>query len=151
MREAGSEVVSKPPSPPTTEFFSKDAFAIDFDNETVTCPNDITVGLHLGKTIAFPIAQCRACPLKSQCTKSRQRQLSIHVREEWYREMSAELDTTAGRADRRARIPVEHTLATISAIQGNRARFKGLEKNRFDLERIAVVSNFYVLDRLEAA
>ena len=151
MRAAGAEVISKPPSPAPTEFFSKDAFAIDFANQTVTCPNDITVALRLGKTIAFPIGQCRICPIRSKCTEGRQRQVSIHEREEWYREMSAELDTAEGRAIRRERLPVEHTLAKVSAIQGNRARFKGLEKNRFDMQRVAVVNNIYVINALQAA
>ena len=151
MRAAGAEVISKPPSPAPSEFFSKDSFVIDFANKTITCPNDITVALRLGKTIAFPMAQCRVCPIRSQCTEGRQRQVSIHKREEWYREMSSELDTTEGRALRRERLPVEHTLARVSAIQGNRARFRGIEKNLFDTQRVAVVNNIYVINALEAA
>ena len=65
--------------------------------------------------------------------------------------MSAELDTADGRALRRERLPVEHTLARVSAIQGNRARFKGVEKNRFDMQRVAVVNNIYVINALQAA
>jgi len=38
----------------------------------------------------------------------------------------------------------------LSAIQGNRARFRGLEKNRFHLQAVAVVNNFYVLNALFA-
>jgi hypothetical protein len=36
----------------------------------------------------------------------------------------------------------------VGAVQGRRARFKGLAKNQFDLERSAAVRNLYVIDRL---
>ena len=64
--------------------------------------------------------------------------------------MSAELKTPEGRADRRRRVPVEHALSRVGAIQGRRARFRGLEKNQFDLERTAVVANLFAINRLAA-
>jgi len=151
MRTAGVRIVSKPPTPAPSEYFSKDAFDIDFASETVTCPNGITIPLKLGKTSSFPRHQCRGCPIKTQCTESSRRSLSIHAREEWYREMAADLATSDGRAVRRERVSVEHVLARVSALQGNRARFKGLDKNRFDLERVAVLNNCYVVATLPAA
>lgn len=45
---------------------------------------------------------------------------------------------------------VEHALAHLGRIQGKQARFFGLSKNTFDLERAAAVSNMYVLDQLLA-
>jgi len=147
-RADGLAVVSKPPTMPRTGFFAKDKFDIDFERQTVTCPAGIVVPLRLGKTVAFPASSCRGCALRTQCTKGRQRQVVIHPQERWHREMAAELTTKEGRAARRERVAVEHTLARVSAIQGNRARFRGLEKNSFDLQRTAVVNNCYVLDAI---
>jgi transposase len=56
--------------------------------------------------------------------------------------------TATGRAKLRERIQVEHTLAHMGHWQGNRARYRGLRKNLFDLRRTAVVHNLHVLARL---
>lgn len=147
----GVKVVSKPPTVVRNDFYAKDEFAIDFEQETVMCPAGVTVPLRIGKTIAFPIGSCRECKKRKRCTTSRQRQISIHHEERWYREMARDLATKKGRAARRERVAVEHTLARVSAIQGNRARFRGLEKNQFDLERTAVLNNCFVLAGQRAA
>jgi hypothetical protein len=145
---AGVKMVSKPPTPVRNEYFAKDQFDIDFENESITCPAGVVVPLRPGKTIHFPLVACRPCKLRERCTKSRQRQVSVHPEERWYREMAGELATPQGRALRRERVRVEHALARVSAIQGNRARFRGLEKNQFDLMRTAIISNCYVLESL---
>ena len=38
----------------------------------------------------------------------------------------------------------------MSAIQGNKARFRGLEKNQLHLQAVAVVNNCYALNALFA-
>lgn len=144
-RAAGVTVVSKPPTTVRNEYFAKDEFDIDFEKKTITCPAGVSTALRFGKNVGFPLGDCRACKLRDRCTKSPRRQLSIHPQERWYRQMADELATQEGRALRRDRIPVEHTLARVSAIQGNRARFQGVAKNQFDLERTAVVNNCFVL------
>lgn len=146
-RKRGLIVVSKPPTPPRSPHFSKDDFVFDFENATITCPAGVVEPLTLPKTM-FPASKCGRCELRPNCTSSTRRGLSIHPQEQWYRQMAEELETPAGRARRRDRIPVEHTLARVSAIQGNRARFRGLPKNEFDLQRTAVVNNCYVLAAL---
>lgn len=152
LHEAGLKVVSKPPTPRKSERFGKDAFDIDFNNNTVTCPGNVSAPLApQGKAICFPTAACRACPLREECigpTRTGGRILKLHPQEQWYREMAADLATTEGRAERRNRTQVEHVLARVGAIQGHRARFRGLDKNQFDLERTAVVANCYTLGNL---
>jgi hypothetical protein len=145
---SGVKVVSKPPTVVRNEYFAKDEFDIDFEQETVTCPAGGVISLRLGKKISFPLAVCRPCEIRDRCTKRERRQLAIHPQERWYRKMAEELATEDGRAARRERVAVEHALARVSAIQGNRARYRGLQKNQFDLERTAVVNNCYVLDAL---
>jgi len=53
--------------------YSKDAFVIDLEARTVTCPADVTVFLQPrgdgGGTALFGSA-CAPCPLRSQCTES---------------------------------------------------------------------------------
>jgi hypothetical protein len=146
-RDRGVTVVSKPPTPPRSPYFSKDDFSFDFDNAEVTCPAGVARPLTLPKTM-FPASECGRCELRPRCTSSNRRGLSIHPQEQWHRQMADELKTPAGRARRRDRIPVEHALARVSAIQGNRARFRGLPKNEFDLQRAAVVNNCYVIAAL---
>ena len=146
MHDSGVRVICKPPTPAKSDHFGKDVFAINFDDKTVTCPANVTVPL-VAK-VRFPASACGACALRDRCTTSTRRCLSIHPQEAWYREMANELATPAGRALRRQRTPVEHVLAHAGAIQGNRARYRGIEKNQFDLERVAVLSNCFVLDRL---
>ena len=150
-RAAGIPVISKPPTSPTGELFPKDDFAIDDAAQTVTCPAGVVIPLRLEKTLAFPRARCAPCELRSQCTKRPARQLKLHRNEPWFREMRAELTTPQGRAKRRERIPVEHALARVGAIQGTRAHYKGIDKNLFDLERAAVVGNCFVLNGQLAA
>jgi hypothetical protein len=56
--------------------------------------------------------------------------------------------SVVGRAKLRERVAVEHTLAHVGHWQGERARYRGLRKNLFDLRRCAVVGNLHVLARL---
>lgn len=147
-RRNGMKVVSKPPTPRQSERFTKYDFDVDFETGTVTCPGGVSVPLKLEKALSFPVPKCRECPLREQCLspKATRKQLTLHPEERWYREMADELSTSQGRAERRERIPVEHSLARVSSIQGNKARFRGRDKNQFDLERTAVVNNCYVLN-----
>ncbi len=147
-RRNGARVVSKPPTPRWTEQFTKYDFEVDFEAATVTCPDGVSVPLKPGKKMSFPTSKCRQCPLRERCLspKASRKQLTLHPEERWYREMADELSTSDGRAERRARIPVEHALGRIAAIQGPKARFRGRSKNQLDLERTAVVNNCYVLN-----
>ncbi len=151
-RKQGMKVISKPPTPVRREGrFSKADFKIDVPGGQVTCPAGKAALISHGKrkTAYFRRSTCKACELREQCLpKAGQRTVVLHEHEEFYQQMAAELATAEGRAARRERIPVEHALARVSAIQGNRARFCGKAKNQFDLERVGVVSNLYVLRRL---
>ena len=148
-RKQGMKVVSKPPTPVRREGrFSKADFDIDVVGGRVTCPAGQTALISHGKrrTAYFRRSTCRGCALRDQCLpKAGQRTIVLHEHEAFYQEMAAELATPEGRAERRARVPVEHALARVGAIQGRRARFFGRAKNQFDLERVGVVSNLYVL------
>lgn len=146
-RNRGMKVISKPPTPRRSKRFTKSDFAVDFDAQTITCPTGVSVPLRLDGRVTFPRSKCQRCNSRDDCLspKRKQRQIELHPQERWYRQMARELSTKAGRAKRRERIQVEHSLARVGQLQGTRARFRGREKNQFDLERIAVVNNCYVL------
>jgi DDE family transposase/transposase-like protein DUF772 len=131
--------------------FAKPAFVLDWEQQTIRCPNGVVQPLLLGQTVHFPAMTCAACPLRGQCTTSAQgRSVSIHPDERLLEELRTRQQTPAGRAKLRERVAVEHSLAHVSQWQGDRARYLGERKNLFDLRRVAVVHNLHVLARYPA-
>jgi len=152
-RRNGVSVTTKPPARRrATKWFPKSRFEIDFEAREVTCPNGQVTSLSSSRRsplwASYPVKTCRGCPLQRECVPNdRGRHVDFHEHEEFHREMRADLKTRGGRAKRRQRIPVEHALARVGSIQGRRARYRGLAKNQFDLERTAVVANLFTLAR----
>ena len=66
---------TQPPSAPGA-MFTKARFAVDLDNDTVTCPNAITVSIRRradgaeGAGTAYFGDNCTNCPLRDQCTNA---------------------------------------------------------------------------------
>lgn len=128
--------------------FAKTAFTLDFDQHTLTCPNQQVMAFVPGGKVQFPAQACQVCPLRTRCTTSpRGRSVQIHPDERLLVELRAAQQTSTGRARLRQRVQVEHALAHIGQWQGDRARYMGLRKNRFDLRRAAVVHNLHVIAR----
>ncbi len=154
MHGAGTQVISKPPTPRTSELFGKHDFSIDFAKKEITCPAGVSLPINANTpTIRFPSRTCRSCECAPRCVTKKNiygRVIRLHPEEQWYRQMTQELSTSSGRKQRRLRIPVEHALARVGAIQGRTTRFRGQKKNQFELERVAVVNNLYVLNKLAA-
>jgi hypothetical protein len=99
--------------------------------------------------VHFPHKVCATCPLRMRCTSSiAGRSVSIHPDEHLLHELRLRQLTAHGRAKLRERVAVEHTLAHIGFWQGERARYRGIRKNLFDLRRTAVVHNLHVIARL---
>ena len=129
--------------------FSKSAFVLDWQQQTITCPNQVTIPLKVGAKVQFPKRACAICPERDHCTTSQKgRSVSIHPDERLLQELRQRQLTSGGRAQLRERVAVEHSLAHLGHWQGNRARYIGLRKNLFDLRRTAVVHNLHVLARL---
>jgi IS5 family transposase len=57
----------------------------------------------------------------------------------------------SGRKELRRRTVVEHRLARVGAIQGNRARYRGARKNELDLNRAAALANLLEVARRRCA
>ncbi len=129
--------------------FPKTAFTLDWEQQTICCPNQVSIPFTVGKSACFPADTCTACPLKEQCTNSQKgRHVAIHADERFLQELRQRQLTLQGRAKLRERVAVEHTLAHIAHWQGERARYLTLRKNLFDLRRMAIVHNLHILARL---
>lgn len=129
--------------------FAKTAFILGWEAGLLRCPAGETMPFAVGTTVQFPKAACAACPLRAQCTTSKEgRTVAIHPDEALLAELRTRQQTAAGRAALRERVGVEHAPARVGQWQGDRARYRGLRKNLFDLRRMAVVSNLHDLMRL---
>lgn len=129
--------------------FPKTSFVLDWEEQKITCPNQITLPFQVGAKVQFPKSACASCPLQAGCTTNpRGRSVSIHPEEQLLQELRQRQLTKAGRAKLRQRVAVEHSLAHLGHWQSKRARYIGLRKNLFDLRRTAVVHNLHVWARL---
>jgi hypothetical protein len=129
--------------------YTKAHFALDMEEQRITCPAGESVSFAIGGTAHFPASVCRRCHLREQCTTAaeRGRTVSIHPQEPFFIELRSKQKTSPGRAQLRKRVGVEHALAAISRTQGRRARYVGARKNLFDLRRHAAVANLFVAAR----
>lgn len=131
--------------------FAKTSFTLDWEQQTICCPNQQELPFEPGATVHFPAELCAACPWRDRCTSSPHgRSVSIHPDEALLGELRQRQLTPAGRTKLRERVAVEHSLAHVGYSQGRRARYRGERKNLFDLRRCAVVHNLPVLARLQA-
>jgi hypothetical protein len=85
--------------------------------------------------------------LKSKCTTSRRRSLTLHSNEALLVQLRRRRREPDGRNELRKRVVVEHALARVGAIQGTRARYRGARKNELDLNRAAAIANLMVASR----
>ncbi len=129
--------------------FPKTEFSLDWERELMRCPAGAVMPFEVGGVVRFPKKTCAACPLRERCTKSTSggRSVSVHPDERLLAELRERQRTPAGRKKLRERVGVEHSLAHIGRWQGDRARYKGVRKNLFDLRRSAVVHNLHVIAR----
>jgi IS5 family transposase len=154
LRQQGLQVHCKPFPLRNGDRFDKGDFEIDIDANSVRCPEGIVVPLRLGANAHFPAHKCDPCPKREACTRAkpgRGRSLSIHPNEPFMLELRGKAKSVEGRANLRTRVKVEHGLATLRTRQGERARYRGLRKNLFDVRRHAAVENLFVIDRLQRA
>jgi hypothetical protein len=118
---------------------SKQAFTLDWEQQTIRCPAEQEMPFVPGGVAHFPKESCAKYPLQAQCTTSAKgRSVSIHPDEALLTELRERQQTPQGRAKLRERVAVEHTLAHVGQWQGRLARYRGLCKNLFDLRRCAV-------------
>lgn len=131
--------------------FSKYDFRIDLRRMQVECPAGRIASITNAGRANFSITDCRTCKHKSKCTQAPYRTVRIHPIEDLLLTLRKRTKTTKGRNELRERTVVEHKLARIGAVQGPKARYRGVRKNELDLNRAAAIANLEALARLRAA
>jgi hypothetical protein len=148
LEQADVEIMCKvqPPNAPAGRF-AKDAFTIDLDAGTVTCPAGQTAGLRNVKNghIAHFRTACKSCPLADRCTSSRDGR-SIHVGE--YEQQLARARTRQSapfwKTDyTETRPKVERKIGHLMRRRhgGRRARVRGSTKVGADFSLLAAAVN----------
>jgi len=137
--------------------FAKDRFAIDLEDDTVTCPAGVTVriGRLKDKTGVAKFAEhCATCPLAEQCTTSALgRKVRVGVHEACLARARAEQADPKWRDDyRRTRPKVERKLAHLMRRRhgGRRARVRGALRVGADFSLLAGAANLARLATLGA-
>jgi hypothetical protein len=154
VREAeaqGVEVRCRAPNPTNQGRFPKSAFEVDLGANTVRCPQGKLAVISGGRA-QFASQECKACPQRVSCQKEGAKQgrsIAINEQEEMMQRLRAREKTKEGRAALRKRTVVEHVQAHHCRRQGPMARYSGVAKNDYDVQRIAAVGNLLEIDRRE--
>lgn len=132
--------------------FAKDAFSIDLEQDTVTCPNGVTVTVRRnsnGDGTAYFADACTDCPLRAQCTKAADgRTIKVGRHEKHLAKARQRQKSSQWTNDYRATRPkVERKLAHLTR-RGRRARRRGTTKIDFDFNLQAAAENLARLGRL---
>jgi hypothetical protein len=149
LDDAGGDVVARPYAERAGPGYSKRAFNIDLDQQTVTCPAGKVAPIN-GLTARFQLNDCTSCPQRAQCMKPgtrRRRVIALHQREALLQKLVRRTATPEGRATLRPRTAIEHALAHVTFRQGARARYFGRRKSEYDLRRSAAIFNLQAIDR----
>ena len=128
--------------------FTKTAFDVDLQADTVTCPNGVTAPVQRDKngdgTASFGPA-CAECPLRAQCTKAAGgRSITVGRFEQRLADARTEQQDPAWREDYRATRPkVERKLGHLMRRKhgGRRARMRGQTKIDADFNLLAAAHN----------
>lgn len=145
--DAGRELIARVPSEWTRDgLYPKSAFAIDLQNQTVTCPAGHQARYSCrtkdgGRKFFFGAA-CNGCPLRSACTQAiRGRTIQVHAQEARIKAARAFQNTPEGRLTLRKRVVVEHRLARLGQLGIGQARYLGRAKTRFQILMAAAIAN----------
>ena len=156
--DAGRKLVARVPGRPDRKHFPKDDFVIDLAAGSCTCPagqvthtivpagkrTDAAGRVYRLQAFQFDRAECRTCPLRSQCiaAKGRKgRRVLIHPQEGLLQEARALQQSAAYDEYRARRVAVEHRLARLVQLGIRQSRYFGRVKTRFQLYLAATVAN----------
>jgi hypothetical protein len=159
LENAGIAAMTKvqPPVAPGG-MFTKDAFDINLADQTVTCPNGVTIPIRpvrgdkkLAGKAEFGM-HCRTCPLVDMCTTSKSgRRISISRHEARLTAARAQQKEPNWKADYQATRPkVERKLAHLLRRRhgGRRARMRGTLRIGADFALLAAAVNLARLAKL---
>ncbi|MHA6483590.1 transposase [Paenibacillus sp. strain BS8-2] len=134
----------------TKGLMSSDLFLYDPDAASVTCPqgqvnayiNDMREDA--GKQYIFSKAQCKSCPIRSECTTSKRTGRTIFISDYYaeFKQAGAFNATDAGKALLQKRANIERKCNEMKNHNGlGRTRLRSREKRRIDTKLVAVVTN----------
>ncbi len=151
LGKAGVEAMTRVQPPHARNgFFTKDAFVIELDTDTVICPDGVTVAVTRGEKhpelgVARFGAVCRGCPLRQWCTTSREgRSIQIGAHERQLAQArEAQQDPAWKERYRATRPKVERKLGHLMRRQhgGRRARVRGQQRVEQDFAWLAAAFN----------
>ncbi len=158
LEDADAEIMCKvqPPVAPGGRF-AKDAFTIDLQAGTVSCPAGRTAALRAvkGGQIAYFGKACQGCPLAAQCTTSTDgRTIQLGPHEQQLTRARERQSDPAWKADYTATRPkVERKIAHLMRRKhgGRRARVRGQTKVNADFTLLAAAVNLARLATLGLA
>ena len=147
LHDAQHTVVIKPKPLPKNrrlgdDQFTRDDFMIDYENETVTCPNNITVTITAKGSAVFG-AKCRGCPIRDRCTAAVDgKTFKDSEHDEYLAQARAEWRQGIGIDDYRQYRPmVERSIAWLVTNGNRRVKYRGVERNRIGLSIRAAAIN----------
>jgi hypothetical protein len=156
--EAGGAVANvkvQAPAAPNGRF-TKDAFAIDLDKDTVTCPAGLLVQIRRhkdGSGLASFGIRCKSCPMAASCTDSKAgRNIQVNKDERVLHGARTSQRSAEWRCNYRATRPkVERKLAHLMRRKhgGRRARMRGRERVAQDFKMLCAAVNLQRLAKLE--
>jgi len=156
--EVGRRLVAKVPARGCREQIAKDAFGINLDEMSCSCPAGQTTRVlirqgywrdregerHRGRAFLFAADVCATCPLRSGCVKGKGhkgRTIRLHPQERLLQEARMLQQSPAFQEYRQVRQTAEHRLARLVQLGIRQARYFGRRKTRFQLLMAATVAN----------
>ena len=149
IEDAGGEANVKVQAPSAAEgMFGKDAFRVDLETDTVTCPAGRVVQIARSKDgggLGSFAANCADCPLRGKCTKSIEgRSIRVHPHEATLQRSRERQRDPAWKARYRATRPkVERKFGHLMRHRhgGRRARMRGCARVGHDFALLAAAVN----------
>jgi hypothetical protein len=159
LEDSGIDVNVKvqQPSPPNKGLFAKSEFDIDLEQQTVRCPQGVTVPIKIRKApdrvgIASFDSHCQDCPLKPTCTTSKTgRSIRIHAKEAILQRSRLRQRSNDWKQNYRAIRPkVERKIGHLMQRRhgGRRARVRGRDRVKADFSLLCAATNLKRLARL---
>jgi len=156
--DAERPLVAKVAARGSGDQISKDAFGINLDELSCTCPAGQTTrlvirpgywqdrdgGRHPDQAFLFDAHACAVCPLRSACVKAKGhkgRTIRLHPQERLLAEARALQQSPIFQEYRRVRQTAEHRLARLVQLGIRQARYFGRRKTLFQLLMAATVAN----------
>jgi transposase len=150
------------PSRGSRDQISKDAFRINLDEMSCTCPAEQTTSKlirqgywqdrhgkrHPDQAFLFAADVCSRCHLRSACVKAKGhkgRTIHLHPQERLLQEARALQHSPAFAEYRRVRQAAEHRLARLVQLGTRQARYFGRKKTLFQLLMAATVANLTLI------